>query len=332
MRSIRAFMKQPRLGMCLLFILYACSDDTVTRDLGVDRSVVRDRSHADQVADAAKDVTLGGDRVIDRAKEGGGDLIQDARPLDLLGDTRVGDASPTPLWGTIRRGVAPFLDGKGDLYVGIVHPFFGPPVIIQAADLSQSGNKVRYGIDGPPGDYELWAFLDDNGSASSFLPLADAGDLVMSHLIPVHLTSTPQQVDIVLDKIEGAPVDGGARDGVVLLGGLKGKITRNVSPSLDAKGVLYVSLHTEVPPAGPIASTTVNNADLSSSYAAEASFLADLPEGGYYLWVFLDDNLDVNPFAPAPDKDDLGHAKPIQVHVVAGAITTQDVVLDKVTP
>jgi hypothetical protein len=131
----------------------------------------------------------------------------------------------------------------------------------------------------------------------------------------------------VLDKVEGTIGDGGLN-----LGALKGKITATVAPSGDGKGTLYASLHSQVPPAGLLTATSTNNADLSSPFASETYFLSALTPGNYYLMVFLDDNVNNNPFVPGPDKGDMVTAKTIQVHVVAGVQNQQDVVLDKLQP
>jgi len=314
-----------------------CSDSGPAKDASVDRKLV------DRGVDAAAD--LSADLVADLSGADGkgeskpGDLRLEAKVVDAKADAKAkdlaGDVSQAPLHGVVTRSVAPMGDGKGILYIGVY--IIGLPLQVAGTnltvDLSQPGSQVSYDLWGAPaGNYNIIAFLDDNGNATPFpLLVADAGDLGMSKPLTVAITGASQQVDLVLDKVEGAPVDGGVGDAATI-GALKGKVTSSVTPSGDGKGALYVSIHTAVPPAGLVTSTVVGNADLSSPYSSETYFLGSVPAGSYYLQVWLDDNSNYNIFAPGPDKGDLVQAKPQQLHIDGGLINVQDVVLDKVQP
>jgi hypothetical protein len=309
-----------------------CSDNSSKPpDARIDKKVVRDQPQldlADAALDVAADRALRDTAVGDVRREGG----KEKGTPDASKDKGPSDIGTPLIYGTITRSATPIGDAKGDLYIGLY--FVGIPFMPLAstkltADLSGSGATLTYGIYSSPGpgSYSLFAFLDDNGNAAGPFLLPDAGDLVMSAPVNVTVGTTPQKIDIALDKLEGSIGDGGLN-----LGALKGKVTATVAPSADGKGTLYVSLHDQVPPAGLLTSTLTNNADLSSPYGAETYFLSALAPGNYYLVVFLDDNANNNPFAPGPDKGDMVTAKAIQVHVVAGVQNVQDVVLDKLQP
>jgi uncharacterized protein (DUF2141 family) len=330
------------LATLVALTFVACSDDSTSADAhllpdtgpGVEASV-------DLSQDLASDVTP--DAPADLAADGPG---QEAAPPteggvdlppgpDLAVDGPM-DAGAVAITGTVSRSVAPVLDGKGTLYVGVYNLLFPPPVfpvgtaIIQGADMSAATAKISYAIANvPPGTYNLWAFLDDNGNAGLPFLTPDAPDLVMSAPLQITVTAgTTTTQDLVLDKLQGGAGDGGLGTN----GALKGTISASVAPVLDGKGTLYLSLHNQVPPAGQVGSTSLTNADLSSPYAKETYFLGPLPPGQYYLRVFLDDNLNANFLFLGPDKNDLVHANPIQVHVVSGTVNIHDVVLDKVQP
>lgn len=330
-------MRSRRLHLAWLVLCLevgACSGEGARRDAAVDRSVRTDQledapqggpldAAAEAAPDSAKDSDL-------EARDGSAD-----RRRDLSGDGRrdrpTGDVGTPPLFGTITRSVAPAADARGDILVGLYLPGIPIPLggtTIAGADLSQPGSKVDYQLwTVPAGTFSLVAFLDDNNNAGGLpIVLADTGDLVMSQ--PATFQSgAPQRIDLVLDSVQGGLPDGGTGDAVPL-GALRGTVTSTAAVSGDGRGTLYISLHDQPPPAGQVAWTAVQNANLSSPYASEAYFLSSLAPGSYYLQVFLDDNLNNNPFLPGPDKGDLVHAKPIQLHIVSGTMEVQDVVLD----
>jgi hypothetical protein len=326
--------RSPRVVLTItaaLLFSASCSDNaSKPPDARVDKKTIRDQplpDLADATADGPADRVRVEATVSDAHREGG----KDGPKPDVGKDTGPTDIGTPLIYGTVTRTATPVGDAKGELYVGLY--FMGIPIMPLAstqitADLSASGAKIPYGIyNAAPGGYTLFAFLDDNGNASSPFLMPDAGDLVMSAPLNVTVGSTPQKIDLVLDKVEGSIGDGGVSFGV-----LKGKVTSTVAPSGDGKGTLYISLHDQVPPAGQLTATVITNADLASPYASETYFLSALQPGNYYLFVFLDDNDNNNPFAPGPDKGDMVPAKPFQVHVVVGVQNQQDVVLDKLQP
>jgi len=324
------------LGSLAVLGLCACSDDGTP----VDSGPRRERVGLDRGPEASPDLAV--DLTLDQTNADlptGSDAKLDVPSDKGLPDKPQGDGNIPWLSGYVSRTVAPLGDGKGELYVAIyLAPFpFQIGGTQLTADLSAAGAKVKYEIwSAPPqGTYSLVAFLDDNNNATPFpFLVADPGDLTMSQgaVLTVGANPAPQQMDLVLNKVEGVVSGDGGPDGIATVGSLKGKVTATAAPSGDGKGTLYVSLHSQVPPAGAETSTLINNADLSSPYTSETYFLTGLPPGNYYLYVYLDDNLNFNPFAPGPDKGDLVHSKPIQVHIVAGAMNTQDAVLDQVKP
>lgn len=329
------------LATLLALTLVACSDDATSPDAhkppdtgpGIEASVDLSQDLASDLAtDAPAD--LAADQPGQETApptEGGVDLPPG---LDLAADGPV-DAGAVAITGIVSRTAVPVLDGKGTLYVAVYNLLFPMfPVgtaVIQNADMSAATAKISYTIyNVPPGTYNLGAFLDDNLNAAFPFLTPDGPDLVVSAPVQVTVTAgaTTTQ-DLVLDKLQGGTADGGLGTN----GALKGTISASVTPALDGKGNLYISLHTQVPPAGQVGSTALNNADLSSPYATETYFLGPLTPGQYYLRVFLDDNLNFDIFFnPGPDKNDLVHTNPIQVHVVAGTVNVHDVVLDKVQP
>ncbi len=321
---------------CLVLLGQACSDSGTPADLSPRVEKRRDRGPEAATPDLAGDLAT--------PDKGGGDLAAGDLRRDALGDKAQpdkpqGDGNIPWLSGYVTRTAAPLGDGKGELYVGIyLAPFpFQIGGTQTTADFSTAGAKVKYEIWSPPpqGTYTLVAFLDDNSNATPFPFLgADPGDLTMSAPIALTIGASPkpQQLDLVLDKVEGVVGGDGGPDGKATVGSLKGKVSASIAAAGDGKGTLYVSLHSQLPPAGVSASTLINNADLSSPYGSESYFLTGIPPGNYYLYVYLDDNLNFNPFSPGPDKGDLVHSKPIQVHIVAGVMNTQDAVLDQVKP
>lgn len=327
-RSPRALLT---IAAALLFSA-SCSDNTSKPpDARVDKKTIRDQVQSD-VADGAADVPIDRARleatVSDARREAGKDGPKPDSAKDK-GPTDIGNAT---VYGTVTRTASAIGDAKGELYVGLYMPgIWWMPMLntVITVDMSAPGTKIPYAIYGVPPlpNMSVFAFLDDNGNAAVPFLAPDPGDLDMSTPINVTVGTTPQKVDIVLDHVNGAIGDGG-----VNLGAIKGKVTSTVAPSGDGKGTLYVSIHDQVPPAGQLTGTVVNNADLSSPYASETYFLSALTPGNYYLMVFLDDNNNNNPFAPGPDKGDMVHSKQIQVHVVAGVQNQQDVVLDKLQP
>jgi hypothetical protein len=332
-----------RCSTVLLLVLFLaaagssrCSEEAkpAKSDLGRDSRSPRDRSAVEGPLDALRD--LPEDQGRDAATDGARDLVL----VDAPRDGAAGDTGTPRLSGTVSRTATPVGDGKGTLYVGLYLPFFPPLYMtgnaIPSVDLSQPGAQVKYAIWGAqPGTYVLFAFLDENQNASLPFMLPDPGDLAMSQPMDLTVGTTPQSIDLVLDKVEGGFSDGGVGEGNTS-GGLQGKITSTVSPApgADGQGTIVVTLHLQVPPAGQVAATVVNKADLSSAYGVESYFLSGVPAGNYYLRVFLDDNNNYNPLGPSlgPDTGDMIHSAPIQVHIVAGAAGVKDVVLDQLQP
>jgi len=331
-------------------LITGCSDDgpkPVLDLTGVDGpSDAAVDSATDMPSDASVDANV--EQGVDAAK----DAASDATPTDASGEATVdasldaaapkeagfpdGSGLKPSVWGYITRSAALGLDGKGTIYIGLYLRGLPPPAFQVAstsvvADLSAPGAKVRYELfNAAPGDYDVWGFLDDNGNAFPLLPTADAGDLLPAKVKPVKVGATPVQVDVDFDLLAGGLADGGQSDAIASLGILRGKIRSTAKHVHDGKGNIYISLHSALPPAGQILATQINAGDLSSQFSAEPYFLSGVKAGRYYLSVYMDDNNNVNIFAPGPDKTDLIHSKPIQVRVVAGTITTQDIALDSV--
>lgn len=305
-----------------------CSDENKPPD-GKDLAVTDQSLTADGTVDAPKDSAVDKVLNLDGLKDGARDQAQGDVARDMISGP---DGPPPILSGTITRTVTPIFDGRGTIYVGIMNALVDPPTKLAGADLSQPGSSVRYAIyNAVPGDYELWAFLDDNGNAGPFL-FADPGDLVTSAVINITIGTTPMVHDLVLDQVQGAAADAGVGEAAMAIGSIRGKITRSVAPLLDGGGTLYITLHASLPPGDQVAVTSMAAVDLSSPYASETYFLGSVAPGKYYLQAFLDDNDNAFLFTPAPDKDDLSHSKPVQVHVVGGVVNEQDVVLDMVVP
>jgi hypothetical protein len=320
----------------VLLMLGACSDDTSPIDTGFDSEVVFDTNGGEATLDAGLDaVDLALDAPIDAPigldgpAEAGADQGQDSSPADIGPDGPVGDMGTPSVYGTISRTATPLLDGKGNIQIGL-YGLFPTPVagaVIKNADLSQPGATVTYKIyNVPAGTFTLFAFLDDNNNAMPLFPAADAVDLVMSKPISLTLTAGSSMVqNIVLDKLQGASDAGMGPNGA-----LKGKVTASAIPSGDGKGPLFISLHSQPPPAGQVAMAQINNADLSSPFASELYYIGNVPAGNYYLDAFLDDNGNANFLFPGSDKDDMILSKPIEVHIVGGTIIVHDIVLDLV--
>lgn len=320
-----------------LLVLGACSDDTSPLDTGIQDSVVPD---SNVTLDAGTDaIDLAVDAPVDApaiqdgpASEGGTgvDLGQDSSPVDVGPDGPVGDMGTPSVYGTITRTVAPLLDGKGTIQIGL-YGLFPTPVAgtVINADLSQPGASVTYKIyNAPAGTFSLFAFLDDNNNAMPLFPAADAVDLVMSKPISLTISAGASMMqNIVLDKVQGM-----SDAGMGPMGALKGKVTTSATPAGDGKGPIYISLHSQLPPAGQVAMAQVNAADLSSPYSSELYYIGNVPAGNYYLDAFLDDNANANFLFPGSDKDDMILSKPIQVHIVTGTINVHDIVLDLVKP
>jgi hypothetical protein len=243
---------------------------------------------------------------------------------------------PIAISGTISRSVSPLLDAKGNVYIGLLilpppAPFQFGGTVVKGVSLPSMSTKVSYGLPAAPGNYWLYAFLDDNSNAVVFpMAIPDAVDIGMAQAVQVKVVAgQPQTIDIDLNQIGG--YNGGGDGGLGTLGALKGAIKASVSPSQDGKGTLWFTLHTQPPPKGVVGQPRAqNNADLSSPFAQELYYLGSIQPGKYYLRVFLDDNGNAPFLSPNPDPGDLIHANPIQVHVVAGTVTTHNVVLDKV--
>lgn len=285
-----------------------------------------------------------------KAAELGADLSRDsavdASPVDGARDAVLPsdkgsklDVSGNGFYGTITSKVNPVFDGKGPIIVGLYTAFLPPPfppvqTTSVLADMSKIGNTAVYQFFAKPaaGDYLLYAFLDDNNNAAQPFIAADNGDLAMAQaiLVTVPAGPAPFKKDIDLDVVVGGVADGGA-DGDVR-GALEGNVKVSAKPALDAKGNVYVTLHDSWPPTNTLTSTVVGAADLSSPFSSVKYFLGSLVPGQYYLQVFLDDNNNVNFFAPGSDKNDLVHAALIQVRIEPGTTTLQDVTLDTVKP
>jgi hypothetical protein len=313
------------LVLGLLVLGAGCSDDTTPVDSGPKPDVA--------VPDLGLDAPLP-----DLALEAGADLAADL-PADTatgdVGDAMLPDKGPpdmfsdmgTPnLTGTITRTVEPILDAKGDVWIGI--SFLPPPIqsnttIIKGVSLPSKSSSHAYGISVPVGTYWLFAFLDDNSNAAFPFAVPDVVDLATSKATQIKVVAgQPLQVDLVLDALGGYVATDA---GVPSITGLKGTVKASVAPALDGKGMLRASLHSQPPPAGQVAQSGLNNADLSSPFTQEMFFLGNLTAGNYYLRVYLDDNGNNK-----LDTDDLTHSSPIQVHVVSGTIASYNVVLDKV--
>jgi hypothetical protein len=322
----------------VLVALAGCSDDggsTVDTGPKPDQAVV-----PDQTADTAQDLVI--DVVDDVGSDQAADAVTEAATPDLgpadVGppDGPVADAAPVAFTGTISRSVEPILDAKGNVYIGL---FILPPpapiqfggTVVTGVHLPTPSTKVSYALPAGPGTYWLYAFLDDNSNAVPFpIAMPDAVDIGMSQAVQVKVVAgQPQKLDIVLDKLGGyMPTPDG---GMGTLGALTVTVKTSVSPSLDGKGGIWLSLHSQPPPAGLVGQPILHaQADLSSPFLQELCYMGSLQPGKYYLRVFLDDNSNVNTFAVKPDSGDMIHSQPIQVHVTAGTITNHNVVLDKV--
>ncbi len=315
--------------LCVLFVVGACSDEN-TPPQGKDLTVADQKpieikdGDVDAPQDSAPDLAL----ILDADTDSAQDLAQGDLTQDMSGP----DGPPPIVSGEISRTIAPIFDGRGTIYVGIGDALFNPPTKVHNVDLSQPNSTVKYAVyNVPPGDHEIWAFLDDNSNAGIF-PFADPGDLVTSAVIPITVGSTPIVQNLVLSQVYGVAADAGVGEAGVVLGSLRGKISRSIAPTLDAGGTLYITLYKDLPPDSQRSGTSIASVDLASPYASETYFLGNIEPGQYYLEVFLDDNNNAFFFTPVPDKDDLTHAQPIQVHVVEGVVNVQDVVLDKVVP
>ncbi len=286
----------------------------------------------------------GDGRLIDGAKDVSlGDLAPDQAPGDS-GPKR--DIDPNGgMYGKVTVKASPAYDGKGTLFVGLYTPLIPPPFFppqefrsISNVDFSQVGNTVTYQFFNNPaaGNYLLYAFLDDNANAAYPFLAPDTGDIVMAAPAPVTITTGQPgpKVDIDLTTVVGGVAgDGGVGDAAPTIGSLEGKISATATPALDAKGNVHVQIFNTWPPSGgPVTSTFIANADLSSPFANVKYFIGSIVPGLYYVKAFLDDNANAAgfPFTPTSDKDDLINGGPIQVRVEAGVAAVQDVVLDTV--
>ena len=314
-------------------------DQKVTSDISVD--LPGEDAGKDSGADAPADVSVA-DKAADtqQAEAGADSAAGEASPGDLTAlDKKVKPdaASLAVVEGWVSRTAVPLNDGKGDIYVSVaqVLPFPFPPIqmasgVVKHADLSKAGSKVKYQITSSlttlSGAYVVSAWMDDNNNSWSPLAMASTGDLLSSKAVTITVsssTTTPVKADLVLDKVQLPATDAGVGTA------LKGKITTTTSPYVDGKGNLIIALYSKVPPAGLVSTVeALSNADLSSTFTSEAYFLTGVKPGNYYLRIFMDDNTNASMMAPAPDKGDMVHTKPIQVHVVSGQINVQDVVLD----
>ena len=282
------------------------------------------------------------------ATDKAGDVGQAEVGTDAGGEASAGDLTPDKkkpadaaslavVEGWISRKAIPLNDGKGDIYVSVaqVLPFPFPPIgmangVVSHADLSKAGAKVKYQITSSlttlSGAYEVTAWMDDNNNGWSPLAMASTGDLLTSKAVKITISSSstgPVKADLVLDKVQVPLGDAGVGTA------LRGKITTTTGPLVDGKGNIIIALYTKLPPAGLVPSVeALSNADLSSTYASEAYFLSGVKPGNYYLRIFMDDNTNASLAVPNPDKGDMVHTKPIQVHVVSGQVNVQDVVLD----
>ncbi len=315
-------------GLIWLSCLTACSDKDKP-DSGLDGKVSPDQALVDAGRDARPDappaqLDLGppdrsaADRAADMA-----DLSQDLGGVDLTTDVGV-----PVVWGYISRSVLPVNDGKGDLRISLMKTVFPFPAtsvgttIIFGADLRKAGDRIQYEISSgaAAGNYSIKAWMDDNNNPWNPLVIAEMGDLTLSKNPDVKIGATPIRKDLTLDKVVGDPSPPA----------LRGRITATVGPAIDGKGPLYVAIYSQVPPSGLVGSASIlRNADLSSTFGSEAYYLAGLYPGKYYLRIFLDDDNSSGFLStPNPNKNDMIHKSTIQVRVVAGATTTQDVVLD----
>jgi len=333
--------------MAALVCAGACNGD----DNGVtpDQKVLPDKGTDLPGKDAGKD--SGADAPADVAlADTAGDAKQaDVSTADKGGEAVVADLTPdkkkTPadassyavVWGYVSRTALPLNDAKGDIHVSVaqVLPFPFPPIgmangVVKHADLSKPGSKVKYEITSSltslSGDYVVTAWMDDNNNTWSPIAIATTGDLITTKAVKITIKSTstsPVQADLVLDKVQVVAGDAGIGTA------LTGKITTTTGPAVDGKGNIIIALYSKKPPAGLASSPeALASADLSSTFASEAYFLSGVKPGNYYLRVFLDDNTNASMMAPAPDKGDMVHSKPIQVHVNSGKVNVADVVLD----
>jgi hypothetical protein len=277
----------------LMVLQGACSDDTTTVDATTD---------GQSISDAYVDMS-----VEDMAVE----TAQDQALSDLEGDMASDDAADGASDATTPDATSdgPPPDGGLPTVWGYISRSVSP--------LLDGKGDIYVGLY----LYFLFAFLDDNRSATLFpSALPDAGDLVLSVFQEVTVgTSGATQMDLVLDKIQG--------DGQ----GLMGQVNASVNPSLDGKGNLNISLHITPPPSPSQVKIVMKDVDLSSPYASETYIINAVP-GNYYLNIFLDDNNSVSPFVPGSDKGDLVHTNTIQVHIVQGKLSVQDVLLNQVKP
>ncbi|MCA9667626.1 MAG: hypothetical protein KC503_18630, partial [Myxococcales bacterium] len=274
----------------------------------------------------------------DQASDGAGDTPGDVAPGEAMAGDGLGDtgadagadttASTPQISGFVTRSVAPGLDGRGPLYVGLFVSGFPTPAFmlfnapVMVTDMSDPGAKIPYAISGvTPGTYDLWAFLDDNANSLP-VPLVgpDVGDMIAGPFT-VTIGSTPITKDVDLAKVEG--ITGQTPTG------LRGSVTSTAPLVHDGKGPLYVSLHSQIPPAGEVAIVSIGGVDISSPFRKDIYLITQVAPGNYYLRVFLDDNENYNLLAPGPDKGDLIHGQAIQVRVENNKINVQDVVLDK---
>ena len=335
----------------------ACSDDGTSDDgMGPAKDKGVDTAPQDARRESGDDLIVSDLRGDGNADLKGGEAlpVQDTSvdaPQDAVspGDGGVLDLiNPKGgLYGTVTSTVTPVFDGKGTLYVGLYNPFLPPPLLppqtyvaVAKVDFSKAGNSATYQFSNnpSPGDYLLYAFLDDNGNASYPFLAPDNGDLVVAGPINIKIvagTAGPKK-DIVLSTVVGATPGGdGGVDAHATTGSLSGQISVAIKPVGDAKGNVHVQLFTMWPPTGgPLGGTMVSNADLSSPYASVKYFVGTLIPGKYYMNVFLDDNSNAAgwPFTPAVDKNDLVPSVPPQIRVEAGVAVTQNVTLDKVQP
>jgi len=302
-----------------LQLMTACSDDgsSPPADSAVVDQPLNPPEASTDLPDPDQDAPLE-QGVVDASDGAAGDQTLD---LPLPPD---GSAS-FAIKGKVTRSIAPLLDGKGTLHVGLYLGLLTVGTVqIPNAHFKTTATAISYGINAGPGTYTLSAFLDDNQNALWPFIVPDGADLLMTTGIPVTITAgKPLEQDLVLDKLGDSGSSG-------FKGGLKGSITSGVVPQLDGKGTIFITLHGQLPPADQKASTTIPNADLSSPFNKELYFLGDQTSGKYYLRVYLDDNGSSGPFKQVPDPGDLTHKNPVQVHVTGGKINIYDVVLDTV--
>ena len=350
-------MRFTALLVSLLLALAACSDDSGNakgKDMAVDTKQAPDTGAPDQgPPDGATDLALVDAALVDAALVDA--ALVDAAKSDATGDANTSDgpakegiklpdrgtdqkldAGNPLLYGTISRTVLPVNDGIGNVHISVTQIIFPFPIVvaskmIKRADLSKPGAKVSYQINATlaSGTYTVAAWMDDNNNTWSPLGMAAEGDLVMSAGLKTTMGGgTAVKLDLALDKVSAL----GSTDGGVSGTMLKGRVTAKVVPSADGKGRLFFSLHSQVPPAGLVysSSTVLEGCDLSTPFLSEAYSYAAVPAGKYYLQAFLDDNGNAATLlgTPNPDKGDMVTAKPVQVHVVSGQTTVRDVVLD----